>query len=255
MDGRELRSGLLGGQTVIGTFISEVWSPTVAQMLATAGFDFFVIDMEHGSFEMQSVAAMILAARAAGIAPIVRVTWQDRPSILRPLDAGAAGVLVPQVESQGQAEQVVRFARYRPHGERGVALRRAHGRYVVRQPEEYTREANEATVVIVQIETAAALTRLDAIVSVPGIDAAFVGPSDLSFSLGHPGQIDHPEVASAIARVVEVCARHGVASGIHLSDPDRLRSWIQRGMRLVTYSSDVGFIVDGAAAGLARIRS
>ncbi len=255
MDGRELKDALREGRTVVGTMISEVWSPTIAQMLATAGFDFFVIDMEHGSLNMESVAGIILGSHAAGIAAIVRVSWHDRPSILRPLEAGAAGVLAPQIERRDQAEQVVRFAKYRPMGERGVAIRRAHSRYQLRQPDEYTHEANESTAVVVQIETAAALDRLQEIVSVPGIDAIFVGPSDLSHSLGHPGRFEHPTVVDAVERIVTACQRAGVAPGIHLSEPELLQRWIRRGMRFVTYSSDVGFLVDGAAAGLARVRA
>ncbi len=255
MDGRALRGALRNGQTVIGTMISEVWSPTIAQMVATAGFDFLVIDMEHGSFNMESVAGIVLASHGAGIAAIVRVSWHDRAAILRPLEAGAAGVLAPQIERPEQVEQLVRFAKYRPLGERGVALRRAHSRYRQRDPEEYTAEANEYTTVVIQLETAAALARLPEVVAVPGVDAVFVGPSDLSHSLGHPGRFDHPVLVEALERTIQVCRHAAVAPGIHLTDPDALRAWIGRGMRFVTFSSDVGFLVDGAAAGLARVRS
>ncbi len=254
MHGAEIKRALKEDKVILGSFVSEIWSPTIAWMYATAGFDFMFIDMEHGSFNMETVAAMIMAARGVGIAPIVRAPSNDRASVMRPLDAGAAGLLVPMVETREYAEQLIRFGKYPPLGQRGVALRRAHSAYRALPAAPYLRKANEETLIVAQIETQLSVDNLETILSLGSIDVAFVGPADLSTSMGHPGQASHPEVVQAIERVMEVSRRHRVAPGIHLTDVDSVKEWARRGMRFISYSGDLAFIVDSAARDLARIR-
>jgi 2-keto-3-deoxy-L-rhamnonate aldolase RhmA len=230
LDAAELRRAVKRGELVLGTFVSECWSPTIARIYATAGFDFFLLDTEHGGMDMESVTANILVARGSGITPIVRIPWHDRAHVLRPLEAGAGGLLVPMVG-------------------------RAHTLYKRVDPVEYTRQANEETTIAVQIETAKAIENLDAILSVEGVDVAYVGPSDLSHSLGRPGEITHPDVEGAIKEVIAACGRHGVTPGIHLQELDLVKYWVNQGMRFVSYASEVSFILRGATQFLTEVRS
>ena len=254
MQGAEIKRALKEEKVILGSFVSEVWAPTIAWMYATAGFDFMFIDMEHGCFNMETAAALIMAARGVGIAPIVRAPSNDRASLMRPLDAGAAGLLVPMVETRAYAEQVIRFSKYPPLGQRGVALRRAHSDYRAVQAGPYLEKANEETLIIAQIETLLSVDNLDEILGVGSIDVAFIGPADLSTSMGYPGQASHPEVVKTIEQVVEVSRRHGVMPGIHLTDVKSVKEWASRGMRFISYSGDIGFIVDAAARELNQIR-
>ncbi len=254
MHGAEIKRALKEEKVVLGSFVSEIWSPTISWMYATAGFDFMFIDMEHGSFNMETVAAMIMAARGGGIAPIVRVPSNDRASVMRPLDAGADGLLVPMVETREYAEQLIRFSKYPPLGQRGVALRRAHSAYRPLPAAPYLQRANEETLIVAQIETQLSVDNLETILDLGSIDVAFVGPADLSTSMGHPGQASHPEVVQAIERVLEVSRGHGVAPGIHLTEVHSVKEWARRGMRFISYSGDLAFIVDSAARDLAQIR-
>jgi 2-keto-3-deoxy-L-rhamnonate aldolase RhmA len=240
-----LKKRLKSGELLIGTMISEVRNPNIAYMLAQNGYDFLLIDNEHGSYSPETVSDLVAASRGAGIAPVVRIPEIRRETILKPLDAGAAGLLVPQV---------MFHAKYPPAGNRGAALRRPHALYHKVSPVEYMREANEETLIAVQAETPESIQNLEAIAAVPGVDVVFVGPFDLSISLGFPGEINHPREMQAIERVVEVCRQSSIASGIHLFDIPTLKLWIEKGMRFLSYGSDVSFLADAAAAGLAELR-
>ena len=249
-----LKKRLKSGELLIGTMISEVRNPNIAYMLAQNGYDFLVIDNEHGSYSPETVSDLVAASRGAGIAPVVRIPEIRRETILKPLDAGAAGLLVPQVNTVKQAEEIMFHAKYPPAGNRGAALRRPHALYHKVPPVEYMREANEETLIAVQAETPESIQNLEAIAAVPGVDVVFVGPFDLSISLGFPGEINHPREMQAIERVVEVCRQSRIASGIHLFDIPTLKLWIEKGMRFLSYGSDVSFLADAAAAGLAELR-
>lgn len=249
-----LKSKLRKGALLVGTMISEVRNPNVAYMLAQSGFDFFIIDNEHGAYSPETLSNLIAAARGAGIAPIVRIPEIRRETILKPLDSGAAGLLVPQVNTVEQAKEIMMHAKYPPAGNRGVALRRAHSLYRKVNPPEYLQQANEETFIAVQAETPLAIENLEAIVSVSAADAVFVGPFDLSVSLGIPGEMDHPREVEAIDRVVEICRNHGIVSGIHLFDLKALKMWVEKGMRFVTYSSDIALLADAAANGVAELK-
>lgn len=239
-----LKKRLLQGELLIGTMISELRNPNVAYMLAQNGFDFFILDNEHGAYSPETISDMIAAARGAGLPIVVRIPEIRRETILKPLDSGAAGILVPQVNTKLQAQEIIYHGKYPPLGNRGAALRRPHSLYQRVVPAEYLRQANEDTLIAVQAETPQAIANLEEISSVPGIDAIFVGPFDLSVSLGIPGDLTHPQEIEAIERVVEVCQRRGIFSGIHLFDLATLKTWINKGMRFVTYSSDVALLAD-----------
>jgi 2-keto-3-deoxy-L-rhamnonate aldolase RhmA len=249
-----IRQRLQSGELVLGTILSEVRNPNVAHLLSQAGFEFFIIDNEHGAYSSETVCNMVAAARGAGIDAIVRIPEIRREAILKPLDAGAAGLLVPQVNTPEQAAEVVRHAKYPPWGQRGAALRRAHSRYGRVDAAAYLEQANRDTLIVVQAESRQAIENIDAIASIDGIDCVFAGPFDLSVDLGIPGQVTHADEVAAIDAMMAGCRRHGKAAGILMFDAAMLHPWIDKGMRFVAYSSDVTLLADAAAKAVADLK-
>jgi 2-keto-3-deoxy-L-rhamnonate aldolase RhmA len=245
---------LKNGELILGTILSEVRNPNVAFMLAQCGFEFFIIDNEHGAFSSETVCNMVAAARGAGIAVIVRIPEIRRETILKPLDSGAGGLLVPQVNTPEQAREVVRHAKYPPDGDRGVALRRAHSLYGRVNPAAYLEQANRDTFIAVQAESIQAIENIDDIASVEGVDCIFAGPFDLSVSLGIPGQLSHPDEVAAIDKMLAACHRHKRAGGILMFDAKMLKPWIDKGMRFVAYSSDISLLADAAADAVKELK-
>ncbi len=234
------------GQCAVGIMVAEVRSPGIAVMLATAGFDFFVIDMEHSAFNLETVEDMCLAAKGTGITPIVRVpTRFGYHNLARPLDCGAEGLLVPQVETKEEAEDIVKATRYHPLGQRGMALCRAHNRFARGNPQELMKCNNEETLLVFQIESKTAIEHLEELLTVPGVDAVLVGPNDLSQSLGIPGNTKHPLVEEYIDLLLEKCHKARIPAGIHLRNPEALHPWIAKGMKILMCSSDIDLIVEG----------
>lgn len=250
-----IKKRLRNGELVLGTIISEVRNPNVAYMLAQCGFEFFIIDNEHGTYTSETVSNMIAAARGAGISVIVRIAEICRENILKPLDSGAAGLLVPQVNTAEQAEEVIRHSKYPPAGNRGVGLRRAHSLYARVDAAEYLQKANEDTFIAVQAENPQAIENIDAIASVDGVDCIFVGPFDLSVSLGIPGQLDHPREVEAIDKILAACRKHQIISGILMFDTNMLQHWIEKGVRFAVYSSDITLLADAAAKNVKELKN
>lgn len=242
------RHELRAHRRLLGVMISEIRNPNIAVMLHAAEMDFMIIDMEHGVFDWSDMGAMVTVARGTRVSPLVRIPELRREPVIKCLDAGAAGVVVPMVESAEQAAEAVRLVKYPPMGDRGVTLRRAHNEYRTRAMKEYFSQANEQTVVIVQIETAAALERVEAIAAVPGLDGLLVGPADLAASRGHPERIWDAELRD-LYKVVQVSARrHGLAAGIQAVSRSQAAGVIGDGFSFISVTSDVRLIVDGAAA-------
>jgi 2-keto-3-deoxy-L-rhamnonate aldolase RhmA len=249
-----IKAKLKSGDPVIGTMISEIRNPNLAYMLGQCGFDFFIIDNEHGAYSPETVSNMIAAARGAGVSVIVRIPEIRREAIMKPLDSGAAGLLVPMVNTAGQAREIISFAKYPPMGNRGAALSRAHSTYGRPNAAEYLDQANQTTFIAVQAESPEAIENLESIASTPGVDAIFVGPFDLSVSMGIPGQLTHPGEVEAIEKVIDVCRKHSVIPGIHMSSVETLKDWIQKGMRFVSFSSDVDLLARAGEESLVRLR-
>jgi 2-keto-3-deoxy-L-rhamnonate aldolase RhmA len=250
----DLKAKLKNGGLVVGTMISEIRNPNLAYMLMQCGFDFFIIDNEHGAYSPETVSNMIAAARGAGISVIVRIPEIRREAIMKPLDSGAAGLLVPMVNTADQTREIMSFSKYPPMGNRGAALSRAHSLYSRPNAAEYLKQANEATFIAVQAESPQAIENLESIASTPGLDSIFVGPFDLSVSMGIPGQPTHPKEVQAIAKVIDVCRQHNVIPGIHMSDVATLKDWIDKGMRFVSFSSDVDLLAKAGKENLVRLR-
>lgn len=250
----KVKKALAKGDVAIGTMISEVRGPGIITMLATAGYDFVYIDMEHSSYSIETVADMIAVSKATDIVAIVRTPGLSRLALSRPLDAGAEGLLIPQVETEEEVKQIVEYTKYYPLGERGMALRRAHSNFAPVKTAEYIQLANEQTLIVIQIESERAIRDLEKLVSVKGVDAAFIGPADLSQSYGIPGQTGDPRIAAALERFIRVCNDYGVAPGIHVYDMESAKRWIDAGMRLIAYSNDISMIVDTGSKYTAELK-
>ena len=243
---------LVAGERLFGTWCNLASSITV-EMAGIAGFDWILIDLEHGSGDYGALVAQVQAASATAAAPIVRIAWNDPVMFKRVLDLGVAGVMVPYVQNADEARQAVRAMRYPPAGVRGVAsLTRAtafgtgFGEYFAR--------ANHELLTIVQIETSAGVEHAEQIAAVDGVDVLFVGPLDLSTSLGIQGQYTNPSFLDAVDAVVSAAAKHGKASGVLTLDSTMLAAMLERGMTFVAHGSDGGLVAAGMRANLERMR-
>ncbi len=196
------RQQLLDGNVAFGQLILELFTSGIGPMLAAAGMDFVIFDMEHGRCDIALLSEMIASCRGSNIVPMARVPDLSFAPLSRVLDIGARGVMVPRVETRTQAEEVVRQLKYAPQGQRGVALGTAHDLYCAGGPEFFA-QANEDIAIILLLETAKAFENLDEIVSVPGVDVAWMGHYDLTVSMGIPAQFDHPRFSG----------RHGRSGG------------------------------------------
>ena len=238
-----MKRALKDGNVVFGPMVSEVRSSGIAVLFAQAGFDFFFIDLEHSCFSLETVSDMILAARAADIPVIVRPSSRKSAEYLsRPLDSGAAGLLIPQIRTRKDVENVVQWCRYQPLGERGMGLSRQHTFFQGGDALDTMKQLNQEILIALQIENKEAIENLPDLLSVEGIDAAFVGPADLSAAFGKPGQSDDPEIQAAIERVIEVSKANGVIPGIHTSSVKKAKFWTSKGMQMIGFCTDIKLI-------------
>lgn len=244
-----VRGRLLAGEMLVGTVVT-LPAPEVPEILAGAGFDWLFIDAEHSPLDMRDAQALLQGARR-GCPCLVRVPAGEEVWLKKALDIGAAGVIVPQVHTAEQAEAVVRLCRYPPEGVRGVGVARAQG-YGSRFAE-YVATANKRVTVVIQAESAEAVGNIGAIAAVSGIDAVFVGPYDLSASLGKAGRLDDPEVVGAIAAVTESCHRAGVRLGAFGVDAAAVRPFIEAGYTLIAVGIDTLFLASAAGDVLAEL--
>jgi 4-hydroxy-2-oxoheptanedioate aldolase len=238
-----LREKIGANRALLGTFL-EIPAPAMVEICGLAGFDFVIIDEEHGPFSRAATAEMIRAACGTSISPVVRVRENSPAAIQAALDLGAVGVQIANVSSQAEAQRACGAARFHPRGERGLNPYVRSASYSAQATADYLKTANEDTVVILQIEGAGAVRNLDSILSVPGLDIVFLGPYDLSQSLGVPGQLDHPLLTKNMRRVVESAAAAGVIAGTFADSPHRAASWINAGVRYVAASTDSGIFLD-----------
>lgn len=248
-----LKKRLQTGDVTIGSWIT-LGHAGIAEIMARAGYDWIVVDMEHSVISIDTAGDLIRIIDLCGVAPLVRLTSNHPDQIKRLMDAGAHGIVVPMVNSADDAARAVAAVRYAPEGSRGVGLARAQGYGVVFK--DYFDWQKHSSVVIVQIEHRDALDQLDAILSVPGVDGFFIGPYDLSCSMGIPGQFEHPDFIATLDKILEAGRRLGVPAGLHIVEPDsvRLAQSIQQGYRFVAYSVDIRLLDVGARQGLQHFR-
>jgi len=246
---RSFKTRLLARDLLIGPMIT-LRSTETAELLAAAGYDWLFIDTEHSPLEPAHVHGLLQAA--AGLPCLIRLPSSEPSAIAKALDVGPAGIIVPQVNSAEQARRIVDAAKYAPLGSRGRGIARAHG-YGLKMAE-YSQHANDTVVVVVQAEHADAIRHIDEIVNVEGLDGILVGPYDLASSLGHPGDVEHPDVVAAIARVRDACAARPLPAGILGITPEIVRTYIDQGFTLVIAGIDVVMLGGAAQTMLAAIR-
>ena len=223
------------GKKAYGVFVS-MWCPAIVEIIGHIGFDFVILDAEHSPMSAESCQHMVRAADCVNITPIIRVGMNIRQNILRYLDIGALGVLMPQINSKAEVETVIESVKYPPEGRRGLAGVRAANYGLTGSLGDYVKEANRETMVIVQVETMQAVGNLKEILAVPGTDVIFIGPTDLSSAMGYPGQANHPEVQKMIDYLVDEIRTAGKAAGTVAYDLDTLRRCKERGFQYIAYN-------------------
>jgi 2-dehydro-3-deoxyglucarate aldolase len=226
----------------------------IAEIMARAGYDWLVVDLEHSVIGIDMAGDLIRTIDLCGVAPLVRLTSNDPNQIKRVMDAGAHGIVVPMVNTPEEAAQAVAATRYAPAGSRGVGLARAQGYGVNFQ--DHLKWQNDGPVVIVQIENKDAVGQLEAILKVPGVDGFIIGPYDLSCSMGIPGQFEQAEFMDTITRIRETGKRVGCPAGMHIVEPDldKLEQTVLEGYTFIAYSVDIRLLDVGVRQGIAKIK-
>ena len=246
------KAKLAAGQPVFGCFFRYA-EPSLAEFVAMLGWDFLVFDGEHGTLQPREVEDLCRALDVRGVTPIARVTTNRPEIILRFLDTGAHGVHVPWVNTVEGVEQAVRSVKYDPRGMRGLAGTRSSEWGLRESLGEYVERANRETMVVIHIETREAVDAIEDYVAIDGVDVLFIGPTDLSQSLGHPGQPGHPDVVAAMERVADVVVPSDKTLGIYAGTAAATEQWLERGARYFTTGVEM-FLKDGMTAHLDRVR-
>lgn len=236
------RSRLLAGEVMIGASVT-LNSLETAEALAHSGLDWLFIDLEHSPLGIPQ-AQNILQAVGSHAAGVLRLPLNDEIWIKKALDTGCAGIIIPQVNSKAEAERAVRWSKYPPVGSRSLGLARAHGYGL--NAAEYIQHANEACAVIVQIEHIRAVENVEEIINVAGIDGVFVGPWDLSASLGKPGQVEDPAVLAAIERVRAACQQRGMPLSVFANGVESARRYLAQGFTLIANGMDIWLMAEAA---------
>jgi 2-dehydro-3-deoxyglucarate aldolase len=248
-----LKQKLKHNELTIGSWIM-MGTPMSIEVMALAGFDWLVVDIEHTAIGLETLQNLISTIQAKNIKALVRVSKNEEVIIKRVLDMGADGIIVPMVSSGEDAQQAVDYAKYPPVGKRGVGLYRAQ-KYGT-EFESYKKWVDEELVIIAQIEHIDAVKNIDEIISVDGIDGTIIGPYDLSGSMGYPGEFERDDVKHAVETVLERCKVHGVPSGFHVVDtqPEKLNQKIDAGCTFLAYGIDYFFMRDAAISGMKQIK-
>lgn len=249
-----LREKIKARELTLGSWIT-IGHPNVAEILANAGFDWLVIDIEHNPIDPAMVQTLITTIQSKGAKAIVRVNKNEEVVIKQVLDAGADGIIVPMVCSKDDAIQAVNYAKYPPIGKRGVGLARAQ--QYGRQFDSYKRWVTEGLIVIAQIEHIDGINNLEEIISVEGIDGTIIGPYDLSGSMGMPGEFEKPVVKEALKRYIDVCKAHSFPMGFHVVDarPEKIQEKIDEGYTFIAYGTDFLFMGDTARKGMDTLKN
>jgi 4-hydroxy-2-oxoheptanedioate aldolase len=254
MKSNRLKQVRAEGRIPVGHMVLEFGTRGIAQILEVAGVDFVVIDMEHTGFSAANVADMIAWFKATTVAPFVRVPQMLYHFVARTLDAGALGIMVPNVVSPAQARALVDAAKYAPLGARGVILGETHTHFKSVDPSEFMAYSNQNTTLICQIESREGLENLEQIAATPGVDVLWVGHFDLTQSLGIPGQFHHQLFLDAIKRVVDTARRHGLGAGIQPGSMAQAQEWMELGFDVISYSGDFYVYLDAMTRAVADVR-
>ena len=254
MKPNRLKQVLAQGGIPVGHMLLEFGTRGIAKILEAARLDFAIVDMEHTGFTSADVADIIAWFKATSVAPFVRIPQIQYHFIARTLDAGALGVMVPNVRSAAQARAIVDAARYTPLGNRGLTIGVAHTDFQSPDPREFMDDSNENTTVICQIESREGLDNLEDIASTPGVDVLWVGHGDLAKSLDVPGQLHHPRLLDALGLVVDTARTHGLGAGIQPGSLAQAREWMELGFNVISYGGDVRVYLKALTEAVAGVR-
>jgi len=241
-----VREKLKNGEPVFGMMVTEFDSPAIPVILADAGLDFFILDMEHGTFTLPAALAILQTARLANITPLIRVPDGMYHVIAPVLDAGGLGIVVPRVETRDVAARSIAAMRYPPLGVRGIYGGKANNEYRPVKLMDYTRAANEEILSIIQIESKRAVECAEELLSTPGLDGVLVGPWDMALSMG----VDPSDaiVSEMTQKVLDIAKKNKVACGIHVGDPGVIKQWQAKGMTFLSCMGDLEMLRNSAYA-------
>ena len=255
MNTNRVKERILSGGISIGTFIFEFCTTGIGRLAANAGAEFAIFDMEHTGWSMETIKMLMASSRSADLVPLVRIPATEYHFVSRALDMGAMGIMIPMCESAEQAKKLVSSAKYPPFGKRGAAFTIAHDDYKPGNIVEKIGSANSQTLLIAQIETVGGLENLDAIASVDGIDVLWIGQTDLSTSLGVPGQFDHPLFKDAVKKVVDSCNRHGKVAGFMPLSIAEGKQFMNQGFRMLAYGGDLWLYLATLKQGIGELKA
>lgn len=251
-----LKQKFSNGQKTIGAFV-ESCSALIVECLGRTGLDYVILDNEHSPVEAETSMEMIRAAELFGMTPIVRVRETSRPAIMKVLDVGAQGIIIPNVHSVAQVDEIVSYAKYQPIGKRGFAASRKDG-WGFDAPDGVAAKMayfNENTLVIPQCETRGALDAVEQIAAHPGVDGIFTGPYDLSIAMGMPGEFDRPEFQAALDRIVTACHENHKFCIIYAGVIENAAAFFKRGYDSVAYNVDTAILIEAYRDRVAQLRS
>jgi 2-keto-3-deoxy-L-rhamnonate aldolase RhmA len=253
----KIKKKLKNNEPVFGIMIKEARTINISEILEMAGYDYFVIDMEHAFYDMSDIANLLQFARKTEITSVVRIPRLDYAYVAKTLDMGAEGIWVPHLDTVDEARQLVSFGKYPPEGKRGAAIPvfRQKEREEFKEAADYFQFVNDQTLLIAQMESREAISNVEAITAVPGIDVAMMGTQDLSLDMGLPGKGQNPEMRAAVQKVVDACRKNGKASGNHVPGIDDLRYWRGQGMLMITHSYETNLIIDGGKQALKALKA
>ena len=254
MKANKFQQSIAATGTAAGHMISDFGTRNIARIVAGANPDFVMIDMEHTGYDTERIADLCAWFRATDIAPFVRIPQGLYHFCARTLDAGALGIMVANVETAEQAREIVDACKYAPLGRRGVALGGAHNDFVLPDPVEYFRYANQNTTVIAMIESPVGLANIDAIAATPGIDVLWVGHYDLTQAMGIPAQFQHPDFIGALSAVTAAARRHGKQAGIQPGRVEDAQQWRDLGFNVISWGIDYAVYRAALTSGIETVR-
>lgn len=241
MDKMNLKNKLYNEETCLGTWLF-IPSPDIIEIVALAKFDFAVIDMEHSAITLKDAVSMIRAAESRNMTPLIRVSYLDASCILRALDSGAHGIQLPHIETAEDVKTAIKYTKYYPLGERGVATTTKGGGYTLKEVGEYIISQNKSTLIIISLESKESLDNLDRMVDEPDLDVIYIGPYDLSQSLGIPGQVDSPRVLKAMEDNIKKIRAAGKIAGSFAGTAKRAKQLKNMGVNYLTCEADGSLI-------------
>lgn len=237
MNKSKIKDKMLSGNVCLGTWLF-LPSPDIVEIIGLAGLDFVVIDMEHSPITYENASSMIAAAESKGIAPFVRISELSASNILRTLDTGAHGIQVPHVETADDAKRIIKYSKYYPLGERGMAPSTRAGNYNLQTNSKLLRKANDETLIVLTLESEDALNNVEKMLEIEGVDVIYIGPYDLSQAMGLPGEVEHPKVLKSMERIFSLINKSGKIAGSFANNPQRAKVMKELGVNYLTCETD-----------------